>query len=108
MSSDRELTREEEERQHRAAVHRWLGVAALVLTVVAVVVAVWRLNVSLAEHGAELGITLGDSMRDMLGALVWVLVLVAIGVLLSLGTTRIMPGVEKLVRLVRGKKSGSR
>lgn len=107
MSDGRRLTREEqeEERRQRAAVHRWMGISALVLTLVAVVVAIWRLNVSLAESGAELGISLGDSMRDMFAALPWVLLVVAVGVVFSLGTTRIMQGAEKLVRLIRGKKS---
>lgn len=104
MSEDRDLfrTESEEERKMRAKVHRWMGMSAALLTLVAIAVAVWRLNVSLEQSG--LGISLGDSMRDMLGASFWVLVVVAVGVGFSLGTTRLMLGLEKLVRLVRGKR----
>lgn len=74
------------------------------LTVVAIVVAVWRLNASLAQNQEAVGISLGQSLGIMAGALPWVLLVILLGVLFSLGTTRIFLGVEKLYRFVTGKK----
>lgn len=108
MSEDRKLTdpETEEERQMRAKVHRWMGMAATLLTLVAVGVAIYRLNVTLSQNQAEVGITLGESMKIMFSALPWVLLVIALGVLFSMGTTRIMLGLEKVVGWMKGKKVG--
>lgn len=106
MSDDRQVTKAEleAERRMRAQVHRWMGMSAALLTVVAVGVAIYRLNVTLAQAGADVGISMGESMGIMFGALPWVLLIIALGVAFSMGTTRIMLGLEKLWNLVRGKK----
>ncbi|HWI53040.1 MAG TPA: hypothetical protein VNT01_12950 [Symbiobacteriaceae bacterium] len=106
MSDDRQVTKAEleAERRMRAQVHRWMGMSAALLTIVAVGVAIYRLNVSLAQNGAELGISMGESMKDMFAALPWVLLIIAVGVVFSMGTSRIMVGLERLWNLIRGKK----
>lgn len=106
MSDDRQVTKAEleAERRMRALVHRWMGMSAALLTFVAVGVAIYRLNVTLAQSGAEVGISLGESMRIMVLALPWVLLLIGLGVVLSMGTSRIMVGLEKVWNLFRGKK----
>lgn len=102
MSDEQKLTREEqeEERRVKASVHRWMGVSATLLTVVAIIVAIYRLGAT----QTEVGLPLGEMMKIMFGALPWVLAVIAVGVLFSMGTTRIMLGLEKLVNLIRGKK----
>jgi FtsH-binding integral membrane protein len=101
VSDDGKLTRPEteEERRVRAQVHRWMGMAATILTVVAVGVAIYRLNAT----QAEVGMPVGEAMRLMLSGLPWVLAIIALGVLFSLGTTRLMMGLERVVRWVRRK-----
>lgn len=109
MTEDREqeLAEQEAERAMRAKVHRWLGMLATLLVVVAVGVAIWRLDASLEESG--LGLGLGESLVDSLRwGLPWVAGVILVGVLFSLGTTRIMLGLEKLWGLVRGTKKADR
>ncbi|HWI66506.1 MAG TPA: hypothetical protein VNT75_32150 [Symbiobacteriaceae bacterium] len=102
MSEEGKLTQEEleEERRLKASVHRWLGVLATVLVVVAIGVALYQLS------GAQTvwGMTFGEMMRITLGGWTWVAALLVVGLVFSLGTTRIMLGLEKLVNLIRGKK----
>jgi hypothetical protein len=91
----------EEERKLRARVHRWFGVAATVLVVLAIVVAVWRLNVTLGQSG--LGLGFGESLGGaILWGLPWVVGIILVGVLFSMGTTRIMLLLDKFYRKILG------
>jgi FtsH-binding integral membrane protein len=101
VSDDGKLTgpETEEERRVRAQVHRWMGMGAALLTLVAVGVAIYRLNAT----QAEVGMPVGEAMRVMLSGLPWVLAVIALGVVFSLGTTRLMLGIEKLVKWIRRK-----
>jgi hypothetical protein len=102
-NDDRDLQQAEleEEKALRAKMHRWLGMLALLLVVVAIIVAIWRLNVSLKQSG--LGISLGESLGIGMSSLPWILVIIGLGVIFSLGTTRVMLGLDRLVRWVSGR-----
>lgn len=104
MSEQRDLEEQEleEERALRARMHRWLGMLAALLVVVAIAVAVWRLNATLQQSG--LGISLWDSLGIGMSTLPWVVLIIVLGIVFSLGTTRIMLGLERLWRLITGKK----
>ena len=101
LSDDRKLQQAEleEERRVRAQVHRWLGTLATVLVVVAIGVAVWTLDRSLKQSG--LGISLWESLGMGFSALPWVLLIIGLGVVFSLGTTRTMLLLERVVQAVR-------
>ncbi len=91
----------EEERKLRARVHRWFGVAATVLVVLAIIVAVWRLNVTLQQSG--LGLGFGASLGNAIAwGLPWVIGIILVGVLFSMGTTRIMGLLDKFYRKILG------
>lgn len=91
----------EEERALRARVHRWFGVAATVLVILAVVVAVWRLNVTLKQSG--LGLGFGESLWGaILWGLPWVIGIIVVGVVFSMGTTRIMLLLDRFYRRILG------
>lgn len=109
MSNDRELQAElEEERILRAKVHRWLGVLATVLVLVAIGVAIWALDRSLKQSG--LGYSLWESLGFGFSALPWVLLILGLGVVFSLGTTRTLLLLERAVNAIKhmvgNKKAG--
>jgi hypothetical protein len=102
-NDDRDLQQAEleAEKELRAKMHRWLGMLAAVLVVVAIGVAIWRLNATLKQSG--LGMSLGESLGIGMSSLPWILLVILLGVLFSLGTTRIMMGLDWLARRVLGK-----
>jgi hypothetical protein len=80
-------------------VHRHMGMSAAILGLIAMIVALIRIP---AMFGVSVGETFG-----ILG--MWVpllLVIVGLGVLFSLGTTRLMLSGEWLLRKLTGKKAG--
>jgi len=110
LSNERELRQAEleEERLLRAKVHRWLGVLATVLVLVAVGVAIGTLDRSLKASG--LGYSLWESLGFGFSALPWVLLILGLGVVFSLGTTRTLQllerGVHAIKRSFTKKKAG--
>ncbi len=92
------------ERELRARVHRHMGWLATVLVLIAIVVALWRLNTWIQELGW--GYSLWEAMGIGATTVPWVLLILGLGVVFSLGTSRLMLGIEKLAELVRRKKAG--
>jgi len=94
----------EAERATRAMVHRLMGMGAALLTVVAVIIAYWRLAATLGGSGLEM--SFGQAVGIGLSALPWVILVILVGVLFSLGTTRVMLGLEWVWKKIRGKRHG--
>ena len=82
-----------------ARVHRTMGMAALVLGLVAAGVALARMR---TMFGVSPWAALGMSSSGML----WVLAILGAGVLFSLGTSRIGRSIEWLVDRKKRKKAG--
>ncbi|MDB4894084.1 MAG: hypothetical protein JWN15_346 [Firmicutes bacterium] len=85
------------EKELNARVHKHMGMSAAVLGLVATIVALIRIP---AMFGVSVGQTFG-----ILG--MWipvVFVILAVGALASVGTTRLLQGVEWVVNLFRGNK----
>lgn len=91
----------EEERQLRAWMHRMFGVAATVLVLVAIGVAIWRMD---AMFGQTFGISTGEALGIGATTIPWVLLILGLGVLFSMGTTRIAMGIEWVFKRIAGKK----
>ena len=71
------------------------------LVVLAIIVAVWRLNVTLQQSG--LGLGFGASLGNAIAwGLPWVIGIILVGVLFSMGTTRIMGLLDKFYRKILG------
>jgi hypothetical protein len=92
---------QELQRKLQARLHAQLGKLATVLVLIAVGVAIWRLDTSLKESG--LGYSLWESLGSGASAMPAVLLILGLGVIFSLGTTRIMLLAEKLYHRIRGK-----
>lgn len=89
--------RTQAEREVSSRVHRHMGMTATVLVLLAVVVALARMR-------TMFGISPWEALGIGSSALPWILLIIGLGVFFSLGTTRIMFGIERLVGLFRGRK----
>lgn len=89
--------RTEAEREVSARVHRHMGMTATILVLLAVVVALARMR-------TMFGISPWEALGIGSSALPWILGIIGLGVFFSLGTTRIMMGIDWVVRLMRGRK----
>ncbi len=89
----------ERDRQLNARAHRVLGTTATILVVLAILVALARMRTMFQVSPWE-ALGLGAS------GMPWVLAIIGLGVVFSLGTTRIMGVVAWVVNRVRGKKAG--
>lgn len=89
----------ERDRQLNARAHRVLGMTATILVVLAILVALARMRTMFQVSPWE-ALGLGAS------GMPWVLAIIGLGVVFSLGTTRIMGAVAWVVNRVRGKKAG--
>lgn len=95
--SEQELN--ERQRKLNARAHRQLGMTATLLVVLAVVVALARMRTMFAVSPWE-ALGLGAS------GMPWILAILALGVVFSLGTSRIMGAVAWVIARVRGKRDG--
>lgn len=103
--AERRLKEEQEERefdetvrQLNAKVHRHMGMTAAVLGLVAAGVGLWLLS-------SRLGISPWAALKDAMPAFFVVLVILGLGVVFSLGTSRLAWGIERLVKRIRKKKA---
>lgn len=108
MADDRDSRLEAEEleaeRKLRASVHRWMGTIASLLVLAAIGVAFYRITALNGENMVEVGAWQALKASGPLFAIV--LVILGLGVLFSMGTTRVMLGLEKLVNRIKGTKAG--
>lgn len=91
------LELEEQERKLRAKLHRYMGTLAAVLGVVAAIVALARMETMFGVSPWE---ALGIGSTGM----PWVILILGLGVLFSMGTSRIAIGIEWLVKRIRGEQ----
>lgn len=89
----------EAERALRARVHRHMGMTAAILAIGAVIVALARMR-------TMFGVSPWEALGIGTTTLPWLLLILGAGVVFSLGTTRLMFGIEKLLTLLKGKKAG--
>lgn len=94
-----ELEELEAERELKARVHRHMGMTAAVLAIGAVIVALARMK-------TMFGISAWEALGIGSTTLPWLLLILGAGVVFSMGTTRLMTGIEWVVRKVTGKKAG--
>lgn len=94
-----ELAELEAERELKARVHRHMGMTAAILAIVAVIVALSRMQ-------AMFGISAWEALGIGSTTLPWLLLILGAGVAFSMGTTRLMTGLEWVVRKLTGKKAG--
>jgi uncharacterized membrane protein YidH (DUF202 family) len=87
------------EREMRAKVHRHLGWVATLLVVVAIGVALSRMQ-------AMFGVTAWEALKIGVPAFKWVLLIFGLGILFSMGTTRILMGIEWIIGKIVGRKRG--
>ncbi len=106
MESQTDLDRRREEQEEleaervlKARVHRHMGMTAAVLAVGAVIVALARMK-------TMFGISAWEALGIGSSTLPWLLGILVAAVVLSMGTTRLMTGVERVVRKLTGKKAG--
>jgi hypothetical protein len=92
----------QEERELRARVHRHLGMLATILVFVAIGVALYRIPAMFGPLFGEKGISPWEALGIGATAIPWVLGIFALGVIFSLGTTRLMTGLAWIVNRVRG------
>lgn len=86
------------EKELNARVHKHMGMSAAILGLIAMIVALVRIP---AMFGISVGQTFG-----ILGMWIPLLLgILAVGALASVGTTRLVRGVEWIVNLFRGKKA---
>lgn len=95
----------EAERELRAKVHRWLGTLAAVLVVVAIGVALTRMRAT-TSHLVPEGYSPWEALGIGATTIPWVLLIVLLGVIFSMGTTRLMMLLHWIVDKVKGKKAG--
>lgn len=100
---ERELQEEREfdeaVKRMNARVHRHMGMTAAVLGLVAAGVALWLLS-------SRMGISPWEALGGAMPLFVICLVILGLGVVFSLGTSRIAYGIEKLVERTKKKKAG--
>lgn len=100
---ERQLSELEEElraeKELNARMHRWFGTSAAVLGLVAIIVALSRMR-------AMFGISPLEALGIGSTTLPWLLLIVAIGVAFSMGTTRLLAGAEWIIKKLTGKKAG--
>lgn len=89
----------EAERELRVRVHRHMGMTAAVLALVAVVVALSRMKVMF-------GVSAWEALGIGSTTLPWLLLILGAGVAFSLGTTRLMLGIEWITKRIARKKAG--
>ena len=107
MSEEQE--RQDEELQKRLAwekelnarVHKHMGMSAAILGLVATVVALIRIP-------KMFGVSVGETFGILGMWIPLVFVILAVGALASLGTTRLLIGVDWVVNLFRGNKNARR
>lgn len=101
--AERELQEEREfdeaVKRLNAKVHRHMGMTAAVLGLVAAGVALYLLS-------SRLGISPWAALADAMPGFFVILVILGLGVLFSLGTSRIAWGVERLVKRIKKRKAG--
>lgn len=88
-----------EERELHARAHKHMGMAAAILGLVAVFVALARMR-------AIFGVSPWEALRLGASAMPWVLLILGLGVLFSLGASRMMLGLEWLVKRITGRQVG--
>lgn len=82
---------DEAQRKLHAKVHRQLGTLAAVLGIVAAIVGFWFI-------GRLFGVSPWQALREAMPLFVIVLIILGLGVLFSMGTSRIAYGIERLVK----------
>jgi hypothetical protein len=105
-AEERRLQEEQEERafdeavkELNARVHRHMGMTAAVLGLIATGVALWRLS-------AVMGVSPLEALGGAMPLFTICLVILGLGVVFSLGTSRVAWGIEKLVEWARKKQAG--
>ncbi len=105
-AEERRLREEQEEREFdeavkklNARVHKHMGMTAAVLGLIAAGVALWRLS-------SVMGVSPLEALGGAMPLFFIVLVILGIGVLFSLGTSRVAYAIEKLVKRMQKKKAG--
>lgn len=88
----------EAERALRARVHRHLGWVATLLVLVAIAVALGRMR-------TMFGVSPWEALGIGATTLPWIIGILVLGVVFSLGTSRMMLGLEKVLSWFKGKKS---
>lgn len=100
---ERELQEEREfdeaVKRLNAKVHRHMGMTAAVLGLVAAGVALYLLS-------SRMGISPWWALADAMPAFLVVLAILGLGVVFSLGTSRLAWGIELLVKRIKQKKAG--
>ncbi|MFZ5813887.1 MAG: hypothetical protein ACOY93_01110 [Bacillota bacterium] len=103
---ERRLKEEREEREFDEAVrqlnykvHRHMGMTAAVLGLIAAGVAFWRLS-------SVMGISPWEALSGAMPLFGLILVILLLGVIFSLGTSRLAWGIEKLIERAKKRKAG--
>lgn len=89
----------EAERELSARMHKYFGWLSTVLVLVAVVVALSRMR-------AMFGVSPWEALGIGSTGLPWVLLILGLGVVFSMGTTRLMLFLEWVVKRIKGNRAG--
>lgn len=90
---------DEADRKLRARVHRHMGMSAAVLGVIAAIVGLWWIS-------KVFGVSPWTAVKEAIPLFLIVLVILGLGVVFSLGTSRLAYGIELLVKRYKKKKAG--
>lgn len=102
-AEERRLQEEQEEREFdervrelNARVHRHMGMTAAILSIIAAIVGFWLLS-------SRVGISPWTALREAGPLFLIVLVILGLGVVFSLGTSRLAYGIELLIKRYKKK-----